>query len=356
MFEPGNLLKAWDMFKHDTLVNLMIVVGVCGAAVGEAQAFWDAYPSGVPTVIGPVSGTLSWEGDDFDSYSGVARLESSSTKNSLPHLDVTSGSLWSVQDGSNGLAVTYDDVFRMIANGWAGDDKIEWTDQVGHYRAMIDEWHGSLENWSGLHLFGRYQTSDDLYVASIRYDGTATIKKKYNAVYSTLASGALPSQYVDGTGHLVIDVWYDLKFAIIGNELTFLINDEPILFATDNSLTAGTTGIRTDNSTVYLDDWEILPASALYLEGDLDGDGFVGLDDLDIILSAWNQSVPPALEAADPSGDGFVGLDDLDVVLSNWNAGTPPATHVPEPSACLLGLVTGGLILRRGLSGKVVIS
>ena len=82
------------------------------------------------------------------------------------------------------------------------------------------------------------------------------------------------------------------------------------------------------------------------LDGDLNGDGFVGLDDLDIILSAWNQSVPPANPAADPSGDGFVGLDDLDIVLNNWNAGTPPASVVPEPATlALLGL--GGMALLR---------
>ena len=31
-----------------------------------------------------------------------------------------------------------------------------------------------------------------------------------------------------------------------------------------------------------------------YLPGDLDGDGFVGIADLNIILSAWNQTLPPA--------------------------------------------------------------
>ena len=38
------------------------------------------------------------------------------------------------------------------------------------------------------------------------------------------------------------------------------------------------------------------------LVGDLDGDGFVGIDDLNIVLSEWNQSVPPANAQADPSG------------------------------------------------------
>ncbi len=84
------------------------------------------------------------------------------------------------------------------------------------------------------------------------------------------------------------------------------------------------------------------------LEGDLNGDGFVGLDDLDIVLAAWNQSVPPANSAADPSGDGFVGLDDLDIVLNHWNEGTPPTSNVniPEP-ASLICLTTLSAVLLR---------
>ncbi len=81
------------------------------------------------------------------------------------------------------------------------------------------------------------------------------------------------------------------------------------------------------------------------VDGDLNGDGFVGLDDLDIILTNWNQNVTVG-DQADPSGDGYVGLDDLDFVLNNWNAGTPPASVVPEPATlALLGF--GGMALLR---------
>ena len=76
------------------------------------------------------------------------------------------------------------------------------------------------------------------------------------------------------------------------------------------------------------------------LAGDLNGDGFVGVDDLNIVLVNWNQNVTPGdLGAGDPTGEGFVGVDDLNIVLVNWNNGTPPSEvlrAIPEPGSVLL--------------------
>ena len=87
------------------------------------------------------------------------------------------------------------------------------------------------------------------------------------------------------------------------------------------------------------------------IPGDLDGDGFVGINDLNLVLGNWNQSVPPGNPLADSSGDGFIGIDDLNTVLGNWNAGTPPSanasSNIPEPGSLMslgLGLV---LVIRR---------
>jgi len=83
------------------------------------------------------------------------------------------------------------------------------------------------------------------------------------------------------------------------------------------------------------------------LPGDLNGDGFVGGDDLDIVRAHWGQEVPAGNWASgDISGDGFVGGDDLDMVRSNWGSGAPPASPVPEPSAgCMLLLLFSGSFL-----------
>ncbi len=89
------------------------------------------------------------------------------------------------------------------------------------------------------------------------------------------------------------------------------------------------------------------------LLGDTNGDGFVGIEDLNLVLGAWNQLVPPADPAADPTGDGFVGIEDLNAVLGAWNAGTPPppgapGAIVPEPvSLAWMGLGALALLRRR---------
>ena len=105
-------------------------------------------------------------------------------------------------------------------------------------------------------------------------------------------------------------------------------------------------GSTTDHAT-------LLTPIITAISGDLNGDGFVGVDDLNIILAAWNQAVDPGVLAlGDATGDGFVGVDDLNTVLSNWNAGAaanhPPASRVPEPgTAATLLAFTASVLPRR---------
>lgn len=108
----------------------------------------------------------------------------------------------------------------------------------------------------------------------------------------------------------------------------------------------------TDNHGVTTTDWRHFGLETL--PGDLNGDGFVGAADLDIVRGSWGQTASPGdLSRSDPSGDGLVGSADLDINCANWGGGVPSAsTPVPEPG--LLGVVfalfaTGALM--RGEKG-----
>ena len=155
------------------------------------------------------------------------------------------------------------------------------------------------------------------------------------------------------------------------------VYDDGVSTATSPEFTTaqfGARGISQQNYAGSLDDWRIydealdftldgsnyLQSGTLFdiwqigavaeLEGDLNDDGFVGVDDLNIVLVNWNQNVTPGDKGAgDPTGEGFVGVDDLNIVLVNWNNGTPPAgAAVPEPaSIALLGLGSAFALRRR---------
>lgn len=93
-----------------------------------------------------------------------------------------------------------------------------------------------------------------------------------------------------------------------------------------------------------------LPLPKPFLAGDLNGDCFVGIDDLAIILANWNDTVTLGdLLLGDPSGDTFVGIDDLNIVLANWNAGDPPlhGANIPEPASLALFSIVGTMTIAR---------
>ena len=68
-------------------------------------------------------------------------------------------------------------------------------------------------------------------------------------------------------------------------------------------------------------------ATGTTVPGDLDGDGFVGQADLDIVLGEWGNS-PPSDLRADPDGNGTVGQGDLDTVLAGWGRSAGPGIEM----------------------------
>jgi hypothetical protein len=83
------------------------------------------------------------------------------------------------------------------------------------------------------------------------------------------------------------------------------------------------------------------------LLGDLNSDGRVGIEDLDLILANWGDTTNPYNYAGgDLSGDGLVSDTDLQAVLDHWgNTVTSMGSTIPEP--CTLALLVLSLMSQR---------
>lgn len=106
------------------------------------------------------------------------------------------------------------------------------------------------------------------------------------------------------------------------------------------------TGIGMNDALInvtYGTDVITITLSQDFVPSDLNGDGFVGIDDLNTVLVAWNLNVTPGdLSSGDANGDGYVGIGDLTAVLANWNTGVPPphfAASTPEPASLAIVLL-----------------
>lgn len=84
------------------------------------------------------------------------------------------------------------------------------------------------------------------------------------------------------------------------------------------------------------------------LVGDLNGDGVVGIADLDILLAHWGDAVAGYdASRGEVTGDGLVGQDDLQAVLDHWSNGTPSEVNLPEPGTAAMVAVGVGMAMRR---------
>lgn len=214
---------------------------------------YDAFPRNNGSYPMGDSDQYGWAGDDFESYTDDEIVETSTNKSRRSHLDVTSGTLYAKHlSGSQlwkrGWTDTYN--FRVLSRATSGGKEVRLTDVDVAVRAYIDGWQSGGEPWSGAHIFARYQTENDLYVASLRKDDTVYIKLKHCDAYHTLASGNFSQ------GSVQTGTWYDLRFEVVGQRLRFYVDGKLELEAFDDTLSWGTTGVRTDYATMYFDDWK----------------------------------------------------------------------------------------------------
>ncbi|GAB4187745.1 MAG: hypothetical protein Kow00105_02400 [Phycisphaeraceae bacterium] len=189
--------------------------------------------------------------------------------------------------------------------------------------------------------------------ADITFSGDVEFTESANLEIELLSTGGVPGTDFDRLNiNGLVSLAGTLSISLLGGYTPGPGDSFQILVAgartgTFDSIVGADLGGGLMFDVVYGSNDVTLAVIGSSLDGDLNGDGFVGIADLNIVLSNWNQSVPPGDPLADANGDGFVGIADLNQVLGNWNAGTPPATNgIPEPASfIMLGL--GALLVNR---------
>ena len=169
------------------------------------------------------------------------------------------------------------------------------------------------------------------------YSGTVTYSQGILTSIDLFATVELRGTLLGST----VEGVYAGSFSISGNQFVVDIEDDPII----------DTIFAPEGAPVHLA-WQFtgtMDAVLQSLVGDLNNDGFVGQDDLNILLGLWGQEVDSG-STGDLNLDGFIGQDDLNVVLGAWGTGTPPqvATEaVPEASSLLLLAATASMFVVR---------
>ena len=191
----------------------------------------------------------AFSGEDFESY-GHNDVVAASSGN-VSHIDVTSGVLYAKH--LNGSQVwkrgfTDSSVFRMLAVGTFDGLPVRYQDGTASIRVYFNAIHANAPFYHGAHIFQRYQTEYDLYVASLRLDGKVAIKKKVCGQYTTLAQADFSG------GSVNMGEWYDIDFEPMA-QIQSLCRWKLRVIRNGYRFIRGTTGVRLDYADVYLDDW-----------------------------------------------------------------------------------------------------
>ncbi len=208
---------------------------------------------------------------------------------------------------------------------------------------------------------------DDVITNRSQYDGRISMVDMFRIDMASLNLQHLLDDFGTSLGITTTQEVYDLLSpeddTLNGNAsdwVDWVLNYDEV----NNAFGAGTDSVNTDlfapGDVIHPGDLGYAVMAQVWfntgldlLLGDIDGDGFVGLDDINFVLAHWNMNVTPGDETmGDLTNDGFVGIDDLNLVLSNWNAGSPPVPPaisgiVPEPTSLAMGLALSLAFLRR---------
>ena len=180
----------------------------------------------------------------------------------------------------------------------------------------------SIHDQSGLE--GDSGTTPFVFVVALSEPSSSEIQVDYETQSDSATAGA---DFVDASGTLTFAPGEQVQLIVVtvaGD--TLMEPDETFTVVLANPGDA--TIVQSSGTGTVINDDETLA-------GDLNSDGRVGSDDLDIVRAYWDTSVAPGiLPFGDPSGDGIVTTTDLDIVRANWGACIPTA-DAPEEAPTL---------------------
>ena len=231
-------------------------------------------------------------------------------------------------------------------------DGLEWSVDIGA-RITNSSWGGGASSAVVVSAFANARAQGVIHFAAAGNDGSSTIGfpanlPTVNAVTAIASNGSLASFSTYGSGTFVAAPGASVLVADRTGSDGFgggdTINTDGTSFASpyaagvaalvlsmdpglgveevesilmNHSVDAGSPGYDTSYGYGIVNANESVLAVDVEepCTGDVDGSGFVGVDDLLLVVGAWG---PCAACTEDITGDGTVGVDDLLLVISGW--------------------------------------
>ena len=213
------------------------------------------------------------------------------------------------------VTATYASVYQLTVNSGAGSGNYA-AGAVVAIAADAPASGKAFDRWTGdtALVAAPAQASTTVTMPAAAVSVTATFVSVYQL---TVNSGTGDGQHPAGT---VVAIQADA--APSGKEFSEWTGD--VATVADVSVPATTITMPASDAEVTATYSVVVPP----LPGDLNGDGFVGQGDLNIVLSQWGKGAPPHDPITDPRADAnhdnFVGQGDLNIVLADWGKGTLP--------------------------------